>query len=57
VKFLNGISQEAQVQINSMLKNVIKYKKNTKLKNFAKQKKRTIKGIKIKFDRKNNNQG
>jgi hypothetical protein len=42
VKFQNGLNQEAQIQINSMSKDEIEYKKNIKLKNLAKQRKKTI---------------
>jgi hypothetical protein len=42
VKFQNGLNQEAQIQINSMSKDEIEYKKNIKLKNLAKQRIKTI---------------
>jgi hypothetical protein len=41
MKFQNGLNQEAQIQINLMLKDEIEYKKNIKLKDLAKQRKKT----------------
>ena len=40
MKFQNGLNQEAQIQINSMSKDEIEYKKKYQTKKFGKEKKK-----------------